>query len=65
MIDELQRMWEAGILAYPDVCLVGLKKIIKLSLRMAGIPAGIRTEHLPNTSLEHFYARPPWFVSSS
>jgi hypothetical protein len=30
------------------------RKLEKLSFRIAGVPAGIRTEYLPNTSLEYF-----------
>jgi hypothetical protein len=32
----------------------GLRKTTESSLRKAGVTAEVQTEHLPNTSLEHF-----------
>jgi hypothetical protein len=41
---------------YSDICLDGLRKVIKIQVRVAGDPAEIRTEHLQNTTLErHLY----------
>jgi hypothetical protein len=46
MTDEFERFF-----LYPGVCLVGLVKTTKTH-RTAGVPPEIRTECLPNTSVE-------------
>jgi hypothetical protein len=37
---------------YPGIYLEGLRRITKMKLRIAGVPAEIRIKHLPNTSPE-------------
>jgi hypothetical protein len=36
-----------------SIFLEELRKTMKTSVRIAGVPAETQTEHLPNTSLEH------------
>jgi hypothetical protein len=59
MSNELKRILnEAAIVAYAcyyrSICLEGLKKTAESSIRLAGVPAEIRTKHLQNTNLEHY-----------
>jgi hypothetical protein len=60
MNDEMERIWKEAIVAqskyYPRIFLEGLKKTTKNTVRTAGVAAETRTEHLPNTSLEHYYS---------
>jgi hypothetical protein len=43
----------------PRNFLLGLRKTTKISVRIAGVPAEIRTDYLPNTKLEpQRYASP-------
>jgi hypothetical protein len=39
---------------YPSIFLDRLMEITKTSVRIASVPAEIKTEHLPNKSLEHY-----------
>jgi hypothetical protein len=48
MKDKLERIWKEA----SGICVQRLWKITKTSPRTSGIPAEIRTKHLPNTSLE-------------
>jgi hypothetical protein len=58
MYDEVESIWKEVVLAYsrycPRICQERLGKIIKAWVRTAGIPAKIRTQHFPNTSLESY-----------
>jgi hypothetical protein len=57
--DELQRVWKEAFMAYlkyyQSNCLAWLKKTPKTSVRTVGAPAEIRTQHLPNTSLDRYH----------
>jgi hypothetical protein len=56
MIDELEITWEEEIMAYsryfPGIGLEELRKITKISVRIASGPADITTEYIQNTSRE-------------
>jgi hypothetical protein len=58
VIDEFKRIWKEGFLAwsrhYRIICLELLRKSTKTLVGIAGTPAGIRTENLPNTNLERY-----------
>jgi hypothetical protein len=58
---ELERIWKEASIAwsmyYPRIRLEGLRKTMK-TLRIADVSVDIRTEHLPNTSLERY-----WYTS--
>jgi hypothetical protein len=43
------------LMYYTGICLKGLRKTTKTSVRKYGIWADIRTDHLRNASLEHFH----------
>jgi hypothetical protein len=51
-------MWKEAIVAksryYPGICLEELWKPTETSVRIVGAVAGIRTEHLPNTSKNRY-----------
>jgi hypothetical protein len=53
---ELQRTWEEVVVAEmrndPGICLVGLRITTENLAQYCGVPAKIRTVHLPNKSLE-------------
>jgi hypothetical protein len=44
---------------YSSIRLERMRKTIKLSARIASIPAEIRTEHFPNTCLERYRCTNP------
>jgi hypothetical protein len=49
-----QRIWQEAVVAYSTYyhgIFLGLSKI-DINLRISGVPSQIRTEHLPNTSLD-------------
>jgi hypothetical protein len=54
--EELGGMWKEAVMAllryYTGICLGDLGKLRKISVRIAGVPTEIRTEHFPSTSLE-------------
>jgi hypothetical protein len=63
MNDELERIWkeqiEASLWYQPDICLKGVRKPQDTWLRIAGVSAKIRTEHLPNINAEPYrYVNP-------
>jgi hypothetical protein len=55
MNGELERIWKEVVVVLtkynPDIFLEGLRKTTK----HLGVLAEIRTEHLPNTSLERYF----------
>jgi hypothetical protein len=59
MNNELEKIWKEAVVVYsgyyPSVCLEGLRTTTRESSgRRAGVPAEVKTEHLPNTNLEHY-----------
>lgn len=54
--DALERMWKEAYVVWSrycsGVCLEGLRKPLKSSVRIANIPSEIWTEHFSNTDLE-------------
>jgi hypothetical protein len=60
MNNELERIWKEAVVAYrkcdPGVCLDGLRKITKTSIRITDVPDESRTLQLPNTILDHLYS---------
>jgi hypothetical protein len=50
---ELEGTWKEGggpdLRHYPGVCMEGLRKATKYSVRMECYPAVIRNSHIPNT----------------
>jgi hypothetical protein len=60
MNDELKRILKEVVVVwatcYPRICLKGLRKTQKASVRIVGIPNEIRTEYLTNTSIERVTA---------
>jgi hypothetical protein len=62
--DEPKTIWEQQWpkLYNPSICLEGLTKPRKISVRIAGVPAEIRTQQLPNASPQ-ITARPVRTVS--
>jgi hypothetical protein len=48
----LMGYFRALLVYYPDIFWAGLRKPRKTSVTVTGIPVEIRTERLPNTSLE-------------
>jgi hypothetical protein len=44
----------AGLKYYSGICLEGLKNTTTTSIRISDVPVEIRTEHLLDTSLEHY-----------
>jgi hypothetical protein len=61
MANELEMTRKEVVVAqswnYPSICLEGLRKSTKTSVRVADLLAEIRTEYLPSTSQERY--RPP------
>lgn len=54
----LKEAVETYLIHNPDICLEGLRKDPKIPVRIASVLTGIRTESLPNTTLERYrYAR--------
>jgi antibiotic biosynthesis monooxygenase (ABM) superfamily enzyme len=62
MNDELERFWKEEVMVqlrfYPGICLEGLNKITKTSIRVVSVPSRIQNEHLLNTSLTSITATP-------
>jgi hypothetical protein len=63
MHDEMWRIWKEAVVTssghYPGICLEGLRKTTKTSIRTAGVLAEIRIERLSSTSPERqHYANP-------
>jgi hypothetical protein len=60
MEGELERNWNEGMALlryYPKIFLEGLRKAMKNSVKIAGVPAEDQTEQLLNICLEiYFYA---------
>jgi hypothetical protein len=54
MIAGLEASCKARLRRYYRIFLEGLRKITKPSIRIAGVAAGIRTEHIPNMTLERY-----------
>jgi hypothetical protein len=56
--DEMEGIWKEELMAsstyYSVICLEGLRKTTK-NFRIAGVEAGIRRQHLPNTNLELYH----------
>jgi hypothetical protein len=53
--DELETIWKEMLMAsswyFPRICLEGLRKTMKTSVRMAGVPAKIRSKYNPTALL--------------
>jgi hypothetical protein len=56
MNNELERTWQEAVMAclryYPDICLEGLRKSTKTSVRISRLPAEILTRNFPNSKQE-------------
>jgi hypothetical protein len=57
MNDEMEWIWKEAVMCYsrnyPGFCLEGLRETTD-NLRIGGVLAEIRPEHLPNISLDHY-----------
>jgi hypothetical protein len=54
MGNESERTWKVKLGDYPGYIWRAQEKPGKTSVRMAGVPDGIRTEYLPNTNRESY-----------
>jgi hypothetical protein len=58
MINEREKIWKEAIVAYsrdyPDICLKVVRKITRTSVRIAGVPTGIRIGDIQNTSVKPY-----------
>jgi hypothetical protein len=56
--DELERIWKEGVVAhsryYLGICVGGLRKARRISVRITNITGEIRTENLPILSVEYY-----------
>jgi hypothetical protein len=56
--DKSERIWKETALGSPKcnlgIVLAALRKTTKTSVRMAGVSAENRTEHLPNAHIERY-----------
>jgi hypothetical protein len=63
--NELERMWEKAVVAYPGIYLQGLRKPTQTPFGIVGLLVEIRIEHLPNYNSKALPLEPTCLIVSA